>query len=123
MTVVVCTLYLLNLFLSHVFPITAEDSRQAYFSMIPNSVYIPHLSTVFLINVTSYSKSGLTACAQQCLFHGECRTAIYYQDTKTCCLYNENSDVGQISNAVRQASFVLSITDTQPASEDLSLQY
>lgn len=119
--IIICAFYLLNHFLDHVFPITTEGFQQAHFSIKPNSVYIPHLSTAFLINLTSNSKSSLIRCAQKCSSYATCRTATYFQETQTCSLYNENSDVGQISNAVHQASFVLSMTDVQPLSEDLSL--
>ena len=107
---VVYGLYILQLFLIRAHPIIAEDSQQAHFSIASSSVYIPLSATRFLVNLTSNSMSDLTSCAQQCLNHRKCRTATYYQDIKTCSLFSEDSNVGQISAIANQARFVLSIT-------------
>lgn len=121
---VVYMLYFLQLFLSHPYCIAAEDYRQAHFSIASNSIYIPFSAARFLANITSKYMSNLPTCAQQCLNDRRCRTAAYYQDIKTCSLFSENSDVGQISTVANQVSFVLSMTMSENSTgEDVFLKY
>ena len=88
-------------------PITSQHIRQAYFTITANSVYIPQLAAAFLLNITSNSISGISECGQKCLSYELCRTATYYEEIRTCSLYSEESNTGQIFSVVNQASFVL----------------
>jgi hypothetical protein len=95
----------------------SQDLQQAHFYIISNSIYIPQLSSSFLINLTSNTISSGIECAQQCLQYEMCQTATYYEGIQTCSLYNEKSDIGQILSVVNQASYVLAMEIREPIGE------
>ena len=119
---VIYAFYLFQLLLTVPDAIAADDFRQAIFSIASSSVYIPFSAIGFLANVTSNSMNSFTACAQRCISHASCQTATFYKERKTCSLFSEKSNVGQISVIGNQASFVLSMTSERSPGEDLILR-
>ena len=50
------------------------------------------------MNLTSNSLYSIVICAEKCMNNYLCLTATYYEQTRTCSLYNEDSSLGTIPN-------------------------
>lgn len=100
--------------------IVCQSIEQANFRIISQSIYIPQFSWNFLINLTSITVSTKIKCASECLKNEICQTATYYEQTKTCSIYSEKSNVGQILNVGNQRSYVITMDTRKPTSKYLN---
>lgn len=93
---------------------TYGSYQDAYFSLIPKSIYIPQFAVSFLTNITGIGVSDETKCAAKCLNYRVCQTAVYYKDIQVCSLFYEKSSVGYIQTTENQTSIVIAMTVREP---------
>lgn len=84
---------------------------------MPHSAYHPQSASSLLMNLTSISISSLHRCAGTCLNNEQCRTATYYQRSRTCSLYSEDSKRGTIPNVGDPTISVLIMKNRTPKGE------
>lgn len=99
------------------FAYSFDLSQQAHVTIIPNSVYIPLVSSSFLTNLTDNVITNDKICAAKCLNYDKCQTAVFYSNILVCSLFSEKSTIGQIVTTNSQPSSVLAMINREPLSQ------
>ena len=64
-----------------------------------SSLYYTNSSCARLSNVTLPVGASIQSCIWECVHQDQCRTAIYYHDNRTCSLFSDDCDSGNITSS------------------------
>ncbi|CAF1584067.1 unnamed protein product [Adineta ricciae] len=64
-----------------------------------SSLFFTNSSCALLSNVTLPADASIQSCIWQCAHQDQCRTAVYYQDNRTCLLFSEDCQSGNITSS------------------------
>ena len=88
-------MYLVVIISLLIYPINTIIISQVHRS----SFYYPNSSCAHLSNVTLPSDASIRSCIWECAHQDQCRTAVYYYDNRTCSLFSDDCDSGNITSS------------------------
>ena len=72
-----------------------------------NAYFEPHSPCAFIDNITILNDESIQACIWECVHYEFCQTAVYYDGSKVCSMFDEHCENGEIQPAGNDPSSVI----------------
>ncbi|CAF1285129.1 unnamed protein product [Adineta ricciae] len=109
-------MYLVLIIFLFICPINAIILSQVYRS----SIYHTNSSCARLSNVTLAGNASIQSCIWECAHQDQCRTAVYFHENRTCLLYSEDCQSGNVTSSESGRASVICYRTSQGSSTECS---
>ncbi|CAF1651245.1 unnamed protein product [Adineta ricciae] len=111
-------MYLVLIIFLFICPINAIILSQVYRS----AVYHTNSSCARLSNVTLAGDASIQSCIWECAHQDQCRTAVYFHENRTCLLYTEDCQSGNVTSSESDRASVICYRRNQGSHTECSLR-